>query len=117
MTPARVLFTRTRYDFDLILLSQRVGSFREQVGFPITDGLAHGCEIIATSETGVAGSLAEHGHSVVAPEAPASRVADEIGAAFDRAGGVRAPCPTCRPWTSASSPTAGCSRAPSRDPA
>lgn len=85
MTPARVLFTRTRYDFDLILLSQRVGSFREQVGFPITDGLAHGCEIIATSETGVAGWLAEHGHSVVAPEAPASRVADEIGAAFDRA--------------------------------
>jgi glycosyltransferase involved in cell wall biosynthesis len=69
----------------LILLSQPDGSFREQIGFPITEGLAHGCEIVASSETGLAGWLAQHGHGVVPPDAPAGRVADEIAAAFDRA--------------------------------
>jgi glycosyltransferase involved in cell wall biosynthesis len=83
--PRETIHRVLRQSGALILLSQPVGSFREQVGFPITEGLAHGCEIIASSETGVAGWLAEHGHSVVAPAAPASRVADEIGAAFDRA--------------------------------
>lgn len=79
MTPARVLFTRTRYDFDESLV--------DPVNPPVRltrPGVA-AVEIIASSETGVAGWLADHGQSVVAPEAPASRVADEIGAAFDRA--------------------------------
>ncbi len=51
----------------LVLLSQRVGAWREQIGLPIVEGLAHGCEIVTTSETGLAAWLESHGHVVVEP--------------------------------------------------
>jgi glycosyltransferase involved in cell wall biosynthesis len=38
----------------LVLLSQPHGHWREQVGLPIVEGLAHGCEVVTTSETGLA---------------------------------------------------------------
>ena len=57
----------------------------EQIGLPILEGLSHGCEVVATTETGVARWLAEQGHGVVAPDAPPSEVAEELAAAFDRA--------------------------------
>jgi glycosyltransferase involved in cell wall biosynthesis len=60
----------------LILLSQRVGPWREQVGLPIVEGLAHGCEVIASSETGLATWLARHGHAVVDPAIPPAELAD-----------------------------------------
>jgi glycosyltransferase involved in cell wall biosynthesis len=49
----------------LALLSQRVDYWREQVGLPIVEGLAHGCEIVTTDDTGLAGWLIEHGHTVI----------------------------------------------------
>jgi glycosyltransferase involved in cell wall biosynthesis len=58
----------------------------EQVGLPILEGLSHGCEVVATSETGLARWLQEHGHGVLAPGAPAEQVAAEVAAAFGRAG-------------------------------
>jgi glycosyltransferase involved in cell wall biosynthesis len=65
----------------LVLLSQRSGFWREQIGLPILEGLSHGCEVVATTETGLATWLERHGHQVVDPAA--SPV--EIAAAIDRA--------------------------------
>lgn len=62
----------------LILLSQRVGAWREQVGLPIVEALSHGCEVITTSETGLAGWLSGHGHAVLDPSAPPAEIADVI---------------------------------------
>jgi glycosyltransferase involved in cell wall biosynthesis len=58
---------------------------REQIGLPILEGLGHGCEIIATSETGLAQWLINHGHNVVAPDASARQVADAMADALARA--------------------------------
>jgi glycosyltransferase involved in cell wall biosynthesis len=67
----------------LILLSQRTPSFREQVGLPIVEGLAHGCRIVASSETGIATWLASHGHVVVEPDARPAAHAAAIVQAFE----------------------------------
>lgn len=68
----------------LILLSRPWGPWREQIGLPILEGLAHGCEVVATSETGLARWLRSHGHAVVAPDAAPGVVSDAVLAAFDR---------------------------------
>jgi glycosyltransferase involved in cell wall biosynthesis len=68
----------------LILLSRRAGHWREQIGNPIQEGLGHGCEIVTTSETGLAGWLAEHGHAVLPPDAPAAEVAAALEKALTR---------------------------------
>ncbi|WP_116449784.1 glycosyltransferase [Blastococcus litoris] len=62
----------------LVLLSQRSGWWREQVGLPILEGLSHGCEVVTTDETGIADWLHRHGHRVV----PVSADAPEIAAAL-----------------------------------
>lgn len=62
----------------LVLLSQSFGNWREQLGLPILEGLSHGCLILATTETGLADWLQEHGHTVVPPEASADEIAREI---------------------------------------
>lgn len=61
-----------------VLLSQRTRTWREQVGLPVVEGLAHGCAVLATTETGLAAWLADHGHGVVAPDAPPAEVADAV---------------------------------------
>ena len=68
----------------LVLLSQPAATWREQVGLPLVEGLAHGCRVVATTETGIADWLAEHGHEVVDPAAGA----DEVAAAVVRALGA-----------------------------
>jgi glycosyltransferase involved in cell wall biosynthesis len=67
----------------LVLLSQPSRVWREQIGLPIVEGLAHGCEIVATTETGLASWLADHGHQVLPPTASAERVAEAIGSSLD----------------------------------
>jgi len=63
----------------LVLLSQPSSTWREQVGLPIVEGLSHGCEVVATSETGIARWLEEHGHHVVdGATAGPSEIADAI---------------------------------------
>lgn len=49
----------------LVLPSQSSSTWREQVGLPIVEALAHGCSIVTTTETGLATWLREHGHTVV----------------------------------------------------
>ena len=62
----------------LVLLSQRVGAWREQVGLPIVEGLAHGCEIITTTETGLADWLRTHGHMALDPQLGAEEMASMV---------------------------------------
>jgi glycosyltransferase involved in cell wall biosynthesis len=51
----------------LVLPSERGPRWREQVGLPIVEGLARGCLIVTTTETGLAPWLEAHGHFVVPP--------------------------------------------------
>lgn len=62
----------------LVLPSQSTPIWREQVGLPIVEGLAHGCSIVTTSETGLASWLAGNGHSVLSPESSAGTLADAL---------------------------------------
>jgi glycosyltransferase involved in cell wall biosynthesis len=62
----------------LVLLSRPSPTWREQLGLPILEGLAHGCEIVATDETGMAGWLAGHGHRVVAGTAGPDEVTQAV---------------------------------------
>jgi glycosyltransferase involved in cell wall biosynthesis len=65
----------------LVLLSQPTPTWREQVGLPLVEGLAHGCTVVTTAETGLADWLAAHGHTVLAPDAaPATVVAAVVEA-------------------------------------
>jgi glycosyltransferase involved in cell wall biosynthesis len=65
-----------------ILLSQRTPRWREQVGLPIVEGLAHGCRIVTTDETGLHGWLVAHGHFAVKPGAGDAEVAAVIESAL-----------------------------------
>ena len=69
----------------LVLLSKHEPPYREQIGLPILEGLSHGCEVVTTSETGLADWLAGHDHQVVPPASTSSAVAESIVAALDRA--------------------------------
>jgi glycosyltransferase involved in cell wall biosynthesis len=60
------------------LPSQPTSNWREQVGLPITEGLAHGASIVTTTQTGLAEWLREHGHEVIAPGGSAAELADAI---------------------------------------
>lgn len=64
----------------LVLLSQPTTRWREQVGLPILEALAHGCEVVTTTETGLAPWLEQQGHQVLLPSA----TSDEIAAAVVR---------------------------------
>ena len=52
----------------LVLPSRRTSQWREQVGLSLVEGLAHGCAVVTTTETGLAAGLAAAGHEVVAPD-------------------------------------------------
>lgn len=64
----------------LALPSQPTPSWREQVGLPIVEGLSHGCAIVATTETGLAGWLRDHGHGVLDVPTTPEALADAITA-------------------------------------
>ena len=69
----------------LVLPSQSTPIWREQVGLPIVEGLAHGCSIVTTTETGLASWLAGHRHSVLAPGCSAVELAEAIRHQLDMA--------------------------------
>ncbi len=62
----------------VILLSQRGENWREQVGLPLVEALAHGCRVLTTNESGLASWLAEHGHRVLDPAEPPAAIARAI---------------------------------------
>lgn len=69
----------------LVLPSQSTPIWREQVGLPIVEGLAHGCSIVTTTETGLASWLADHDHSVLAPWCSAGTLGEALVHQLDRA--------------------------------
>lgn len=50
----------------VVLPSRRVPGWREQIGLSLVEGLAHGCRLLTTDETGLAEGLTDGGHQVVA---------------------------------------------------
>lgn len=65
-----------------VLLSQRSPRWREQVGLPVVEGLAHGCAVVASTETGLADWLAGHGHRVLDPDCGPELLAQAVVAAL-----------------------------------
>jgi glycosyltransferase involved in cell wall biosynthesis len=66
----------------LALPSQPTPSWREQVGLPIVEGLSHGCAIVATTETGLAHWLTDHGHGVLDTPTTPEALADALALAL-----------------------------------
>ncbi|RHA41942.1 glycosyltransferase family 4 protein [Cellulomonas rhizosphaerae] len=64
------------------LPSQPSPTWREQVGLPIVEALAHGCTIVTTDESGLADWLATHGHHVVPGTSTAAELATSLQAAI-----------------------------------
>ncbi len=69
----------------LVLPSQRVGAWREQVGLPILEALAHGCEVVTTDETGLAAWLSAQGHRVLPSACGAAELAGAVASAASTA--------------------------------
>ncbi|MFP7833514.1 glycosyltransferase family 4 protein [Marisediminicola sp. LYQ134] len=63
------IHTELRRSAVLVLPSQASATWREQVGLPIVEGLAHGTTVVTTRETGLASWLDSHGHGVVDSDA------------------------------------------------
>lgn len=58
------------------------GRWREQIGLPIKEALARGCQIVTTDQTGLAPWLGEHGHQIVAVE-PRHNFSERIAHSLD----------------------------------
>jgi glycosyltransferase involved in cell wall biosynthesis len=54
----------------LVMPSQPMARWKEQIGLPIVEALSHGCEIVTTDETGLAGWLETNRHHVVSAGDP-----------------------------------------------
>ncbi|MFD4422843.1 glycosyltransferase family 4 protein [Agromyces sp. NPDC058484] len=68
----------------LALPSQPAVGWREQIGLPIVEGLAHGCTVITSTETGLADWLAEAGHGVLQVPTSAGALASALAGALRR---------------------------------
>ena len=55
----------------------------EQVGLPIVEGLAAGCRVVTTTETGIADWLSAHGHRTLSVPTTPQALADALVAALD----------------------------------
>lgn len=73
-----VIHERYRRAPVVVLLSQRAGAWREQVGLPLLEGLAHGCVCVTTTETGIAEWLEINGHVVLPPLAGSAATVDGL---------------------------------------
>lgn len=69
----------------LVLPSQPRTTWREQVGLPIVEGLAAGCAVVTTTQTGLADWLRAHGHHVVDESAGSRELAEVVATALDSA--------------------------------
>lgn len=65
----------------VVLLSKPERYWREQIGLPLLEGLAHGCRIVTTEQTGIASWLARSGHFVIGDPQNSSAVAEAIRSA------------------------------------
>lgn len=74
----------------VVLPSQPSGRWREQVGLPIVEALAHGYRVVATTEMGLSSALAAMGYPPVEVPSSSSDVAVAIAEALSRAAGESA---------------------------
>ncbi|MBB2985724.1 glycosyltransferase [Terracoccus luteus] len=66
--PRMVVHEELRRATVVVLPSRPHRGWREQVGLPLIEGLAHGCTVVTTDETGIAGWLSAHGHHTVSDQ-------------------------------------------------
>ncbi|WP_165384935.1 glycosyltransferase [Cryobacterium sp. SO1] len=76
--PRSIIRDRLSKSRALFMLSQPSPLWKEQIGLPILEGLGFGLEIVASSETGISRWLTDHGHQVLAPDAPNADLTDAI---------------------------------------
>jgi glycosyltransferase involved in cell wall biosynthesis len=76
----------------VVLPSRRQVAWREQVGLPIVEGLAHGCTVVTTDETGIADWLRRNGHGVIPAASVGELLASVITEAAARPLDARAVC-------------------------
>ncbi|WP_313544423.1 glycosyltransferase family 4 protein [Leifsonia aquatica] len=85
--PREVIHRELRAARTVVLPSQPRPLWREQVGLPIVEALAHGARVVTSTETGLAEWLRDNGHAVLAPDdSPAvwaSAIARMLGAEAD----------------------------------
>lgn len=81
--PRAEIARRLRSAKVLVLPSRRRPLWREQVGLPIVEGLAHGCLVVTTTETGVADWLQRHDHWVLPENAVDKELSDALVAAVN----------------------------------
>jgi glycosyltransferase involved in cell wall biosynthesis len=67
----------------VVLPSRREGRWREQIGLSIVEGLAHGCHVIATPDTGLSGWLSRHGHNVLPEDFTVADLVEALRRASD----------------------------------
>lgn len=90
--PRDVVHAELRRASVVVLPSRRQGAWREQVGLPIVEGLAHGCTIVTTDETGIADWLTRNGHGVVPADTVTELLALVLAEAATRPLDARAVC-------------------------
>ncbi|GHH72545.1 glycosyltransferase family 4 protein [Promicromonospora soli] len=94
--PRDVVHAELRRASVVVLPSRRQGAWREQVGLPIVEGLAHGCTVVTTDETGIADWLRRYGHGVIPAGSVGELLAPVVAEAMRRPldpGAVRASLP------------------------
>jgi glycosyltransferase involved in cell wall biosynthesis len=71
--------------------SVRLRGWREQIGLPLVEGLAHGCRVVTTTETGLAEDL--RGHPLVTLTTPgdATALAEALRGLMERSDPVAVP--------------------------
>ncbi|PVY97078.1 glycosyltransferase [Actinomycetospora cinnamomea] len=73
------------------LPSVRRPGWREQIGLPLVEGLAHGCRVVTTTETGLADDLRGHPLVVVTAPGDPESLADGLRRAMEPGDGVAGP--------------------------
>ncbi|WP_370871756.1 glycosyltransferase family 4 protein [Pseudarthrobacter defluvii] len=77
--PARSRIHATLRDSDImVLMSQAEPRWREQVGLPILEALAHGLHVVTTDESGLAPWLRANGHTVLRSSCDADELAETL---------------------------------------
>lgn len=76
--PREIVHKQLRSATVVVLPSQPTRGWREQVGLPLVEGLAHGCTVVTTDETGIADWLRNNGHHTVPADHAPMRLVEAI---------------------------------------
>ena len=85
--PRETIHRELRAARTVVLPSQPRPLWREQLGLPIVEALAHGARVVTSTETGLAEWLSDNGHAVLGPDSSpaawASAIAGTLGTEAD----------------------------------